>query len=449
MITHKALSIRQSFAWTLAANVISTGCQGAIIVLLAKISKPEIVGQFALAMAIAMPITFLADFRLRVLFVTDASQKYDFRKMLGLRYLLSTASLVITLAVCAVGRYDLSTTLIIIAVGVSRIIDSLSENYYGQFQRDERLDVVAISQAVRGVLSMVALTVMVYATGSLVLGTTGLVLGRGLVFLFYDARYYAALARINPVPENAPRRFRILDSIRDSIRPVWDFQKQREMFWIALPLAIIMVLVSVNGYVPRYVLEAFLGRHDLGIYSAISYIPSALATIVIALGYAAFARLSKLFANGDLRGFTVLLLKIAAFYAVLGALGVLFSAVAGRQLLSIVYRAEYGQYVYILRWLMVVAAVQSLTTSMCGGLTAAAEFRVQVPLIAGVTATSLLGCWILVPRMGLIGAAIATLISSLTLLIASAWLMLRTINRRRREVSTIRLPKLQGAEVCN
>lgn len=439
------LSIRDAFAWTLAGNVLSAACQWAIIVLLAKISNAEIVGQFSLAMAIAMPITFLADFRLRVLFVTDTAQKYDFCEMLGLRYVLSAASLVITLAVCAIARYDLSTSLIIIAIGLSRIIDSLSENYYGKFQRDERLDVVAISQVIRGILSASALIVIVLVTRSLVLGATGLALGRVLAFLFYDARKYATLADTTLSGHSAPAIFRMLHSIR----PAWNPQNQLEMFWVALPLAIIMVLVSVNGYVPRYALEALLGRHALGIYSAISYVPSALGMLVIALGYAAFAKLSRLFGTSDLRGFSVLLFKITCFHGAVGLLGVLFCALAGRQLLSLVYRPEYGQYAYVLQWLMIVTAVQSLTTSMAAGLTAASQFRIQVPLMVGITGVSVIGCWILAPRIGLVGVAIATLISSVAQLIVSLLLILRTINRRRREISEISLAGLKEAGVYN
>jgi O-antigen/teichoic acid export membrane protein len=68
------------------------------------------------------------------------------------------------------------------------------------------------------------------------------------------------------------------------------------------------------------------------------------------------------------------------------------------------------------------------------GLTAASQFRVQVPLFAGVVAVSLIGCLILVPRMGLTGAAVAALISSMVQLCASATLVWRTLARRAREL---------------
>ena len=146
-------------------------------------------------------------------------------------------------------------------------------------------------------------------------------------------------------------------------------------------------------------------------YSAINYIPAGSFLVASALGYAMFARLSRLFSR-DLAGFRLMLFKTVGLYGALGIAGVLASALIGRQVLAIVYRPEYAQHVDLLRWLMIAGAIQCLTMSMQTGLMAASQFRVQVPLFAGVAAVSLIGCLILVPRMGLNGAAVAVIISS-------------------------------------
>jgi O-antigen/teichoic acid export membrane protein len=332
---------------------------------------------------------------------------------------------------CAVARFDSYTTVVVFAVGVSQLADFLSESYFGNLQRGERMDRIAISLIVRNILSVTLFTTAVFVTHQLLWGIAGILLGRSLVLLLYDARYGA------PDPEAAaPVRARSSRKLQlpDRFRPEWNLSRQREMFGVALPLAIVSVLVSVNGYIPRYVLESYLGKRDLGMYSAINYIPAGCFMVATALGYTVFARLSKFFGHGDLAGFRQLLFRIAGIYGALGVAGVIGAAVVGRKVLSIVYRPEYAQHVDLLRWLMVVGAVQCLTMSMQSGLTAAAQFRVQVPLFAGVAATSLLGCLLLVPRMGLAGAALAALISSLVQLCASATLVWRTLARRAREL---------------
>src|SRR3954466_10247547 len=81
------LSLRRNFSWTLAGSVIYFGCQWAITVVLAKLGSAEMVGQFAFALAIVMPVIALTGLQLRVVQATDAKHEFDFGYYLGLRLL--------------------------------------------------------------------------------------------------------------------------------------------------------------------------------------------------------------------------------------------------------------------------------------------------------------------------------------------------------------------------
>ena len=56
-----ALSLRANFSWTFVGNVVYAGCQWAMLVVLAKLGTPEMVGQFALGLAISGPVIMLAN----------------------------------------------------------------------------------------------------------------------------------------------------------------------------------------------------------------------------------------------------------------------------------------------------------------------------------------------------------------------------------------------------
>jgi O-antigen/teichoic acid export membrane protein len=435
------LSLSRNFAWTLAGNLIYAGCQWAVVVLLAKLGSSEMVGQFALAVAVAFPITRIANLQLRALFVTDHQAKYAFEEMLGLRLILSGVAILTILLTCKVAGYGEQTTRLVLVVGVAQLLDCISENYYGISQRYERMDRIARSLAFRSIPSLAALALAVYYTRNLFWGFVGALFCRALVLLVYDAgRSTFALAGVDPSIRWASMPHHRL---WDRIRPRWNLRNQLQMAWVAFPLAIAGVLVSLNGYLPRYALESYLGRRELGIYAAINFIPSGCFMATIALAYAVFARLSKLFAKGDLAGFRLLVMKTAMIYGGLGAVGFLMSVVAGRGILLIVYSPEYAEHVDLLRWLMIAGTVLCLTTAMQGGLTAARQFRVQVPLFAGVTVISLIGCVVLVPRMGLVGAALAVLISSVVQLCASTSLLFWTMVKRARELKGTGSPHLQ------
>ena len=80
-------SLRRNVAWTGLANAVYAGCQWAILVALAKAGSAEMVGQFALGLAVTAPVFMFANLQLRSLQATDAKEQYAFADYLGLRVL--------------------------------------------------------------------------------------------------------------------------------------------------------------------------------------------------------------------------------------------------------------------------------------------------------------------------------------------------------------------------
>ncbi|MGI8856402.1 MAG: hypothetical protein ACR2JW_11675, partial [Thermomicrobiales bacterium] len=54
-----ARSLRANFSWTFVGNVVYAACQWGMLVVLAKLGSPEVVGQFALGLAITAPVIML------------------------------------------------------------------------------------------------------------------------------------------------------------------------------------------------------------------------------------------------------------------------------------------------------------------------------------------------------------------------------------------------------
>jgi hypothetical protein len=75
----RRLTLRVNFLWTLAGNVIYAACQWGILIALAKLGTLQMVGEFALALAVTAPILIGAGLSLRSVQVTDALGEYEFR----------------------------------------------------------------------------------------------------------------------------------------------------------------------------------------------------------------------------------------------------------------------------------------------------------------------------------------------------------------------------------
>jgi O-antigen/teichoic acid export membrane protein len=402
------LSLRENFSWTFAGNVIYAGCQWGVLVVLAKLGSPEMVGQFALGLAIVTPVIMLTNLQLRNVQATDAKREYLFGDYLGLRLVTTALALMIIVGIVLVASYRLEIALVILAVGIVKSLEAVSNVFYGLLQQHERMDRIARSMMLKGPLSLAALCVGVYLTGSVLWGVVGMILARASVLMSYDIHSGALMMRQMSQPVGLTHD---ADDQRTMLHPRWEARTLTRLAWLALPLGVVMALISLKTNIPRYFIEGYLGEHGLGIFAAIAYLQQAGTTLVGALGQSAMPRLAKHYAMGKGKAFRVLLLKLAGIGALLGGAGVLLAAVGGREILTLLYSPEYAERDLFV-WLMVGAGISYIAAFMGYGMMATRYFLVQVPLFVFVTGTAALACLWLIPANGLRGAAMALIVAN-------------------------------------
>jgi len=359
-----------------------------MLVTLAKLGGPEMVGQFALGLAIAAPVFMFTNLQLRSVLATDARGEYGFAAYLGLRLSSSLLGL-IALAVIAAFASKAAAYPAVLLVGTAKAIESISDVHYGQLQRNERMEPIARSLIAKGILSLGLFWVAVYLTRNLISALIGLNLAWLLVLVAYDMR------RTGSSGWNRP-----------CFRPGTLAQLARR----SLPLGIMAMLVSLNVGIPRYFVEWRLGPAALGIFAALTYPMMAGTFVAAALGQAALPVLARRFAAEDgMPGpFQWLLLKVSSTGLLLGVIGVLLSVTAGRPLLALFYRPEYARHADVLTWLAVAAALNYVATFLNAGVTATRNFRaLTVPYILHALVAGGLSA-ALVSQNGLMGAAWAS-----------------------------------------
>lgn len=421
----KPLTLRRNFSWTFVGNVIYAACQWGMLVVLAKLGSPEMVGQFTLGLAITAPVILFTSLQLRVVQATDAKQQYVFGDYLGLRLISTGLALPIVTGITLTAQYPWETLLVILVVALAKAVESISDIFYGLMQQHERMDRIAISMMIKGPLSLLFLGLGIYLTNNVLWGAVGLAIAWAIVLFGYDIPSGVWLLDTyqekpqGKVPEKPPLAL--------AIRPRWHWANIRKLVWLALPLGFVMMLISLNSNIPRYFIEHYLGERELGFFAAISYLMVAGGMVVNALGESANPRLAKYYVAGDSTAFRTLLFKLVGIGGLLGGVGVLVTAVAGRQILTLLYRPEYAEYANLLVWLMVVTGINYVSSFLGYGMTAARYFRIQMPLFALVTAISATVCLWLIPTTGLLGGAIALLIAAVVQAIFSLAVILQAL----------------------
>mgnify|MGYP000645735256 CR=1 FL=1 len=106
-IPFQGLSLRRNVSWTLVGNLIYTSCNGGMLVILAKLGNPMMVGQLALALAITTPVFTFSNLQLSTVQATDAKYEYLFSDYLGLRVITMALALLVILGITLMVKYRL------------------------------------------------------------------------------------------------------------------------------------------------------------------------------------------------------------------------------------------------------------------------------------------------------------------------------------------------------
>jgi O-antigen/teichoic acid export membrane protein len=390
-------SLRRNFSWTLVGNVFYSTCQGGMLMVLARLGTPEMVGAFTFALAVTAPVFMFSNLQLRVVQATDAQAQFTFNDYLGLR--LASTLLALSGLLGMNLLFPSSHSTVILMIGIAKAIESISDVCAGFMQQQERMDFISISLMIKGVLSLFLLAMGIVLTGQVIGGAVALVMSWATVLIGYDLRIMRRLLK-----------HRSQDA--QKLTPSWKWSIQQKLIRLTLPLGAVMLLISLNANIPQYLIQYFIVRHylhppDLGIFAAIAYLMLVGSIIQGALAQAASPRLAKYYAEGRRKAFANLLFNLLGIGAVIGGIGFGVAWIFGKALLTLIYTAEYGQYSHLLVWLMVAAALEYICSFLGTGITAARYFRVQVPLFATSAVMMAIASFILIPIYGLTGIPIA------------------------------------------
>lgn len=400
-------SLRSGFAWTFAGNAVYAAGQWAALSLAAKLGGADVLGAYALAVAVAAPISMLAHLNLRAVLATDMAREHPFGDYLALRLRVSGLGLAALGLLAAVSGYPASLAAAILLAGFSHAAEAASDIYYGAMQRRGEMERIGRSMMARGVLSAFGFGAALGLGGGLLWALAAGAAGRLAVLLLYDRPRGSAGERLSGS----------------------GWRAQRVILRTALPLGAVLMLISLNTNLPRYAIERSLGVRELGAFAAVASFVTVGNTIANALGQAATPRLAAGFSGRDRAGFRALAWKLAGCLFAAGLAGVAAAALLGKPLLALLYRPEYAAYSGLLVAVMAAAVPGYVAIGLGFVITATRAFTAQVPLFCAVAATCGLMSWLLAPRFGLHGAAAALAAAALVQIGGSVLVLGRAFHR--------------------
>ncbi len=383
-------SLRENLVWAFAGNVVFSMCQWLVLIAVTKLGSASAAGDWSLGLAITGPIFVFAAFKLRVVQTTDARQEYGWADYAATRTLGVAGAMLATVLVVVIAYRDRTAPIILLAA-LAKLFDAISELAYGEQQRHERLDVIARSQMRRGLSSAAGSSLAMWASRDVAATSAATALIYG-AWMLWDLRQVRAL-----VPE---RR----------LAPRWDWPRLRPLLVMVVPLGLVGAIGSLQGNIPRYFLDGYVGRTELGVWAAVSYLLVFGNLAVGAVANAAVARLARYAADEDWRAYLRLLGRLLAIGMSIGVATVVGCVVLGQPALRLLYSPEVAAHADILTLLAIAAGLLYSYLFLGTAMDGLRSYRIQ-PWIHITTATVIAGsCAVLVPRHGPRGAAWAMVI---------------------------------------
>ena len=390
------ISLKKNFIWAFVGNAISAFCMWLLLVVLTKLGTVETVGIFAVAQAIALPISLLFSLKLQIVQVTDAKNDYAFGHYYALRIITSFLTVIVA-GIVGFIFYPLETVLIISLLGINYAIVSVREVFLGFMQKSERMDKMSISVAMQGVLSLIIFGIVFWVSNSLWLSVIGLSISRLIVVFVYD---FPVIRRLSGS---------IGASAVHWMRPIWSKDKLLSLVKLTTPMGLVAWLGQLFTSIPRLALEKYSGIKEVGYFAAISSLLVVGTMVITAISQAVSPRLAVYYVQNRI-AYKWLLGKFLAVGLLLGILGVLISTFFGKIVLTLMFKADYAQHNKVFILLTFASLVLFLFYGMNIALTASRKLAIQLPLYALSTLACLVFSFLLIPKYGMMGATWALII---------------------------------------
>jgi len=409
----RGLPLRKNIAWISVGEGVDLICQWGLLAVLSKLMDVSAVGLFGLAMAVIVPVTQLLDLGLRKAQATDVVGEYRFNEYFSLRLVTNCTGLLLIIVIgsaLGVGMYGWT---VVSLMALAKVIEQQSDVFHGLFQQRSRMDYIARARMLRGPLALILFTVGTFVTRDQRVASLGLVIAAFAILLLNDVRLSKRFL-VDGAPSGEGRAEQTDEGRHKGISFVWGLGRMRTLVLQVLPLGIVALLASLQMNIPRYTLEHLQGLEALGYFTAVAALYSATARMANAVANSASANMAQGFVDGNRTAVIVLFAKIGALGLLLGAGGVIAVLILGRQILTILYTAEYAEYAHVLVLVMIAAAIRHMGSIWQLGLVAARRFRLHLMQHVCNIAVTAVASLLLIGTYGVSGAAYVLIMVALT-----------------------------------
>lgn len=387
------LNILNRAKWLLGGNLIFSLSQWLIMIMIARLASKENLGQYALALAIVLPIYALTNLQLRPLFILDdnGNRKYNYSNFYYLRLLSSFIGILICIIF---GFYYNEILLILLIVAGIKFLESLSDIIYAFYNSKDKTYLISKSLLLKGMGGVIACFLgLTYFNFNWAIFF--ILLNYFLIWYFLDNKFILKTKEISQKKLN----FKILNQ--------------------AIPMGVTLGLVTLQSSIPRIFLNNYESTELVGILSVLSYFVVIGSIFINSICQYLSPKIVKFWIN-DIKGFIKNYIFMQVISLLFGFFVLFFCYFFGNIILNLVYGEKFIEYEKELNLIMFSGVFLYLSTVNGFTLTSIGYIGKQVYIFSFIVLITLLSSYLLIPRLGIDGAIYSMVIAYFTQFIVTS-----------------------------
>lgn len=307
--------MKKNIIWNTFGSIFYSACQWLITVIVYHVADLNAAGFLSLAMTTSSSFSAISLFGMRSYQVSDVKREYSQHEYVGSRVLTCIVAFV-TCALASIWGNNIYQILCIDAFMLIRVAEAMVDVLNGEEQKLDRYDLIGKSYIIRGTATVVIFTVGLMTLKNLMITLFIIAIVNLLIAFVFDWKKTTALEQIKPIIYN---------------------KKIRTLLMQCVPIVVFSFLFSLEGLIPKNVLQQLEGTESLGAYSTIAsptLVISVLANVVFNPFLPVFA---SVYQNGEYNRFLKLLHKVYIALAGLAIVTTIGALLLGRWGLSLLF----------------------------------------------------------------------------------------------------------------
>lgn len=371
----------RDFFWNAVGVTINSFNSLFFLLTVRYINGVEEAGIFTYAFAVASLMFTIVMFFNRTFQVAD-KRGYTMNDFLSLRLAMAGMSVVFVILLCLVSGFDLHKSSVILGLLIFRIVEAVSDVFYGELQRKEKLYLSGVSLTIKGLAGLLVFAILDKISGSMPLGIGGLVLVNLAILYIYDIR--------NVMKEGT-----------GAIR--LELMRTKELAKLCLPVLIFSALGIYLANCQKYILTYFTSDEAQAIFGII-VMPATVMSLAGSYLINPFAKkLTELFSAKKIMEFRAYARRIITALALVGVLAVAVCYFIGIPVLNWLYHMELSEYKMDLMIIVAASVLTAATGLLSAFLTIMNENKKQSVVYTIAAGLSTILSVILIARFGIDG----------------------------------------------